>query len=500
MGPRDVKRLPQTVFCLSLQEEFAMNKPGSPLHKAIVQCVGCALLSSSFLAVAEEPSLAVALPTVSVQIHKLGPTRVKELSNLPGVNWSLELGSEMLLGVDASALPTLRELPEYLAEPGWIARDDLMIAGHTCTDLTPQIWAVVGGYDLVHVPASLQSYQQSVHPVLTGLSSENRAWSARHLSYAQAQSNQTAGTLARRADPLIDALVARVDPDRWFQSMSELAAFNRNSYSTGLFTARDYVAERFTRAELSASNFEFSLANITSCVPTPPAITLPNVIGTKVGLATPNEWLVIGAHYDSRNPSRCDGNNNPQPGANDNASGCAGVMEMARVFQGIRTDRSMLFMCFSGEEQGLVGSRRYVEALQANGDISKVKLMLNMDMIGYDVNNLQNARIESNAANQALINQLLAAGNLYSPQLNFITSTNANAGSDHFYFLQAGVPTAVTWENGASAYPQYHQIGDVPAAMTGARVIAGGILRMNAAVLADYAKIVRTDEFANGFE
>lgn len=441
-----------------------------------------------------------AVATVTLAIHQAGPERLQALSTHTGVRWSLELGSEMLIGVDDDALPQLRLLPEYLAEPGRVARDDLMVSGHVCGDISARTWAVVGGYDLVQVPAPLQFHQQLVHPMLNRLTQLQAPRNAAHLTYAKAQVNQREQASARRADPLIDGIVARVDPERWFQTMSALAGFNRNSYSTGLFTARDWIAQRFSEARLSPSNFEFSLANITSCSPTPPPITLPNVIGTKVGLATPNEWVVIGAHYDSRNPSRCDGANNPQPGANDNASGCAGVIELARVYERIPTDRSMLFMCFSGEEQGLVGSRRYVESLQSSGDITKVKLMLNMDMIGYDNNNLQNARIESNVANQALINQLLAAGNLYSPELNFITSTNANSGSDHFYFLQAGVPTAVTWENGASSYPQYHQIGDVPAAMTGARLIAGGILRMNAAVLADYARVVRVEDFADGFE
>lgn len=458
----------------------------------------CTLMLSHALAAA--PRLDVPLPTITLAIHDAGAARVQALSKLPGVAWSLELGSELLIGVDDAALPQLRELPEYLAEPGRIARDDLMVSGHVCGDLSARIWAVVGGFDLVQVPAPLQFYQQLAHPMLNRLNQLAESGDALHLIYAKAQRNQIDQPSARRADPLVDSLVARVDPERWFQTMSSLAAFNRNSYSAGLFTARDWIAQRLSETSLSTSNFEYSLANITSCVPTPAPITLPNVIGTKVGLATPNEWVVVGAHYDSRNPGRCDGSASPQPGANDNASGCAGVIELARVFERIPTDRSMLFMCFSGEEQGLVGSRRYVESLQGNGDIAKVKLMLNMDMIGYDVNNLQNARIESNVANQALINQLLAAGNLYSPQLNFITSTNPNAGSDHFYFLQAGVPTAVTWENGASGYPQYHQVGDLPGAMTGARVIAGGILRMNAAVLADYARVVRVQDFANGFE
>jgi hypothetical protein len=136
--------------------------------------------------------------------------------------------------------------------------------------------------------------------------------------------------------------------------MSTLAGFNRNSYSAQLFSARDWIRDRFVEAQLTPSDFSFELSNITSCTPTPAPVTLPNIVGRKQGSVLPEEWVVIGAHYDSRNASRCDGVLNVQPGANDNASGCAGVIELARVFADVATRRSMLFMCFSGEEQGLV--------------------------------------------------------------------------------------------------------------------------------------------------
>jgi hypothetical protein len=444
------------------------------------------------------PQLNDAWPTAVFRIHDIGSERLAALKQSPGILWSVEFGSELLLSGDAKSLAALRTKPEFQHELGSIRRDEIMVAGHSCTDVQFQSWATVGGYDLLRVPSQLQRYQLSIHPALNSLPQAQ----SRDVVYARAQHNSPLPRTVLRANAFVDSVVARVNANRWFDTMSELANFNRNSYSAGLFSARDWIGQRFEESGLATSDFQFQLANITSCSPLPPPINLPNIIGTKVGLALPNEWVVIGAHYDSRNPSRCDGSANPQPGANDNASGCAGVIELARVFQDIRTDRSMLFMCFSGEEQGLVGSRRYVEALQANGDISKIKLMLNMDMIGYDVNNLQNARIEARVANQGLIDELLAAGNLYSPELNFITSTNPNGGSDHAPFMQAGVPAAVTWENGASAYPHYHLVTDVPSNMTGARTIAGGILKMNAAVLTNYARALEPDPplFSDGFE
>ena len=101
-----------------------------------------------------------------------------------------------------------------------------------------------------------------------------------------------------------------------------------------------------------------------------------------------NEYIVVGAHYDhlgmggqgsgSRNPDIIAVHN----GADDNASGVAGVIELAGKFQSIRKElkRSIVFVAFTGEEMGLLGSRKFVESeLFAN---SNIKAMINFDMIG----------------------------------------------------------------------------------------------------------------------
>lgn len=445
------------------------------------------------------PNLAHAetLPTVVVEIQNIGPERLAQLKNLPGVGWSIEFGSELLLGVQPGSLAAITALALAKLGPGASSADELLVFGHACSnEKTQPLWGSVGGYDLVRVPALSAKLRAMSDPLLMQVP-ENRV-------FAKARANELAppvsAPMLKSSPDAISDIVGRVDSERWFQTMSNLSSFNRNSYSAGLFSARDWIRARFVEQSLVPSDFNFQLANITSCVPTPAPVNLPNIIGRKQGTRFPNEWIVIGAHYDSRNPARCDGVNNPQPGANDNASGCAGAIELANVFANVRTERSILFMCFSGEEQGLVGSRRYVDSLVASGEISKVKLMINLDMIGFAVNDTHSARIESSVTHQNLINELSAAAALHSPELSIITSTNANGGSDHVPFLQAGVPTAFTWENGASVYPHYHLASDIPANMTRARVLAGGILKMDAAVIAARAGLLAADEFADGFE
>ncbi len=91
------------------------------------------------------------------------------------------------------------------------------------------------------------------------------------------------------------------------------------------------------------------------------------------------EYLIIGAHLDHVGSQA----GLLFPGANDNASGSAGILEIAEAFQScdLKPKRSILFVLFASEEQGLFGSKYFVENLKI--DTSKIVSMLNLDCIGY---------------------------------------------------------------------------------------------------------------------
>ncbi len=92
-----------------------------------------------------------------------------------------------------------------------------------------------------------------------------------------------------------------------------------------------------------------------------------------------NEYVVIGAHLDHVGTQA----GLLFPGANDNASGASGVMEIAKAFvkNGIRPLRSVIFVLFAGEEQGLNGSKHFVESWK--NDYKNITAMLNLDCVGY---------------------------------------------------------------------------------------------------------------------
>ena len=295
-------------------------------------------------------------------------------------------------------------------------------------------------------------------------------------------------------------MVAAVDAERWFDTVEALSDFDRNSFSADLGNAHNWILARFSDAGLSTSSHAFTL-NASGCSPAPPPVQINNPIGIKQGQTLPNEWIVVGAHYDSRNVGRCDGSAQPQPGANDNGSGCSGVIELARVFQNIPTARSIVFACFAGEEQGLVGAYAWVQSLQQSGQLAGVQHMVNLDMIGHAVDDGLATRLETTPTYFSQRQLYVDAAATYAPELTIILPANTQAYSDHWPFIAAGVPAMFTWENGAGIYPQYHQATDVPANMLRARAIGGGILRMDAAVVAQLAEVVITPPlFADGFE
>ncbi|QUW23175.1 M28 family peptidase [Sporosarcina sp. Marseille-Q4063] len=97
-----------------------------------------------------------------------------------------------------------------------------------------------------------------------------------------------------------------------------------------------------------------------------------NIIVTKPSKTSNDEIVVVGAHYDSVETS---------PGASDNASGTAVLLEIARVLESVSTDKELRFLFFGAEELGLFGSEKYVDEM-TKSEIKRTDAMLNMDMVG----------------------------------------------------------------------------------------------------------------------
>ncbi len=171
------------------------------------------------------------------------------------------------------------------------------------------------------------------------------------------------------------------------------------------------------------------------------SVTAYNLVGVIEGEGPlANETIVIGGHYDhlgfggygSRAQTRTGEVHN---GADDNASGTAAVIELARrVAAGPKPKRRMVFICFSGEERGLVGSSYYVQ--NPIYPLENTVAMLNFDMIGR----LKDNRVEVNGVgSSAAFPELVQKADEAVP-IDITVNPGAFAGSDHLPFYQKQIP------------------------------------------------------------
>lgn len=171
------------------------------------------------------------------------------------------------------------------------------------------------------------------------------------------------------------------------------------------------------------------------------AQTYYNVVATKVGTEFPSSCYVVGAHYDTVN----------NPGADDDASGVAGIMELARVFAQYDTRYSIRFIAFDREEQGLRGSTAWVSTHPGEN----VRAMIQLDMIAHDVGG-RRQDIWSNASSAPLKNALIAAAALYGNGIGIFDAGPASF-SDHAPFQSAGYQAACFVEHSFQQFGCYHQ-------------------------------------------
>jgi hypothetical protein len=192
--------------------------------------------------------------------------------------------------------------------------------------------------------------------------------------------------LAAHADPTVQKVLNLLNRDKYVGYMNALANNpelpTRYSCSSEAITARDIIANFFiTDAGLPADTTgKFTNTECASC--SQGLGEGYNVIAQKTGWKNPEQFYLVGAHYDSINGLKtvtC----NAAPGACDNASGVAGVLELARVFKNLQTEDSVVFVAFGGEEIDLLGSRAYVEGLVKDRKLANLKGFVILDMISY---------------------------------------------------------------------------------------------------------------------
>ena len=185
-----------------------------------------------------------------------------------------------------------------------------------------------------------------------------------------------------------------------------------------------------------------------------------------------HEYIVVGSHYDhlgmggqgsgSRRPDTL----GVHPGADDNASGDAVVLELAKYFKKVRSPRSIIFAFFGAEEQGLVGSKNFLEWMKHDDgrrinlpdSIKGIVAMVNLDMVGRMRDNAMSVSGTGTSSEfKAMAEKAAELTNL-----NISCTPDGYGPSDHASFVAAEIPVLFLTTGG---HMEYHTPDDVPSTL-----------------------------------
>ena len=185
-----------------------------------------------------------------------------------------------------------------------------------------------------------------------------------------------------------------------------------------------------------------------------------------------NEYIVVGAHYDHLGMGgEGSGSRRPDtvavhPGADDNASGDAVVLQLARHFKKVRPSRSIVFVFFGAEEQGIVGSKRFVEWMkQADAqrinlpaDIKGIVAMVNLDMVGR----MRDCALSISGTGTSSEFKAMAEAAAERSGLHITCTPDGYGPSDQASFVAADIPVFNLTTGG---HMEYHTPDDVPSTL-----------------------------------
>ena len=180
-----------------------------------------------------------------------------------------------------------------------------------------------------------------------------------------------------------------------------------------------------------------------------------NVVAEKTGEMYPDRFIVMGGHYDAVVYDGGDPNVFA-PGADDNATGTAMAMEIARVLADTPFRKTVRFVTFGAEEQGLYGSWHHAIESLNRGD--NIELMINADMIGNVADNYLNFAVRCNEGGYPYGTVLSEIADEYTNLIPEIV-VGSFSGSDHYPFDQSGFRTVYSAEGDFS--PNWHQQTDI---------------------------------------
>ncbi|AAM06587.1 M28 family metallopeptidase [Methanosarcina acetivorans] len=272
---------------------------------------------------------------------------------------------------------------------------------------------------------------------------------------------------AREAVPRMQANIEAVSQSTYNYYLSSLVNFlTRHSLSSQFTSAATWATDQL-------QNFGYQVELIPINVGSGESY---NVIADRSGNESgARKLILVTAHLDSVNLTG--GREAPAPGADDNASGAAGVLEIARVLAEHPAKQDLRLILFGGEEQGLHGSKQYVSGL-ATSERARISAVINMDMVATLNTASPTVLLEGAPVSRTIMGELAEAASTYT-SLAVQTSENPFA-SDHVPFIDELIPAVLTIEGTDSSNTNVHTANDTLDHINCG--LALDIVRMNLAV------------------
>jgi len=236
----------------------------------------------------------------------------------------------------------------------------------------------------------------------------------------------------------ISDIIEMVDETLVFGYLEDLVDFSpRKTGTYGCIKAGEYIYEKFVEIGLDTRSYNWkTFGNKYN----PRFFTGQNIEATLYGNSKSDEIIIFNAHYDSVLDS---------PGADDDGSGVAAVLAAANVLSKFEFDRTIKFLCFSGEEEGLLGSKHYAQNAYDNNN--KIIVEFNADMIGYAQTQEDEKKFRIYASADIdwfvdIIENLNIDYNFNFDITRGILNPDRRGGSDYYSFLRYGYETIAFFE------------------------------------------------------
>jgi hypothetical protein len=294
-------------------------------------------------------------------------------------------------------------------------------------------------------------------------------------------------------NPQVAKIVAEVSDEKITEILKKLESFGtRNILSTqdnptrGVGAARKWIYEqlRSYSPKLEVSFDQYRLKKIEGRASRVPRdVDLYNVVAVLPGTTNKEQRIIISGHYDTivmgrptggapATPGETPPMRDPDldaPGVTDDGSGTACVMELARVLSHYEFEKTLVFIAFAGEEEGLLGASLYAEKARAANQ--KIEAVLNNDIIGSDVSGsgrTENRRVSvfsedpDDSSSRELARYIKDIGERYLPSMHVDTIFRADRfgrGGDHTGFNLEGF-SAVRLSSPEENFANQHTVTD----------------------------------------